>query len=330
MKSMRNGAVCGIDKPISRLIQGTELFKSWEPEVAIALLDAVFALGCTAFDTAHSYGDGHCERILGRWLANRGNRNRVVIISKGAHPNADRKRVTPFDIASDLHVSLARMGVDCIDLYLLHRDDPSVPVGPIMEALNEHLQAGRVRAIGASNWTHLRIQEANAYAERNGLVPFVATSPNFSLTEQREPPWEGCLSITGVNMAAARQWYAATQMPVFSWATLSLGFLSGRISRTSVEAGSDSLCLRSFGTEENFRRLDRAAQMGKEKGLTVPQVAIAYVMSQPLNLFPIIASASAEEFKANRDATDLSLTSEEVAWLNLESSRPNAASMTPL
>jgi len=322
MESMRNGAVFGVDKPVSRLVQGTELFKSWEPEAAIALLDAVFELGCTAFDTAHVYGDGHCERILGRWLANRGTRDRVVIVSKGAHPNADRKRVTPFDIASDLHDSLARMGVDYIDLYLLHRDDPLVPVGPIMEALNEHLRAGRIRAIGASNWTHLRIQEANAYAERNGLVPFVATSPHFSLADQREPPWEGCLSITGTNMAAARQWYAATQMPVFSWAALSLGFLSGRISRTSVEAGSDSLCLRSFGTEENFRRLDRAAQMGKEKGLTVPQVAIAYVMSQPLNLFPIIASASAEEFKANRDATDLSLTSEEVAWLNLESIVP--------
>ena len=317
---MKNGAVSGIEKPISRLVQGTELFKSWEPEAAIALLDAVFQLGCTAFDTAHSYGDGHCERILGRWLANNGNRDRIVIISKGAHPSADHRRVTPFDIASDLHDSLARMGVGCIDLYLLHRDDPSVPVGPIMEALNEHLRAGRIGAIGASNWTHMRIQEANTYAEQNGLVPFVASSPHFSLAEQRVPPWEDCLNITGANNAVARQWYAETQMPVFSWATLALGFLSGRISRTSVEGRPDSLCLRSFGTEENFRRLDRAARMGKEKGLTVPQVAIAYVMSQPLNLFPIIASASAEEFKANRDATDLSMTSEEVAWLNLESS----------
>ena len=329
MESMRSGAVFGVDKPVSRLVQGTELFKSWEPEAAIALLDAVFELGCTAFDTAHSYGDGDCERILGRWLANRRTRDRVVIISKGAHPNADRKRVTPFDIASDLHDSLARMSVDCIDLYLLHRDDPSVPVGLIMEALNEHLRAGRIRAIGASNWTHSRIQEANAYAEQNGLVPFVSASPHFSLAEQVEPPWEGCLSITGASMAAARQWYAATQMPVFSWATLSLGFLSGRISRTGVRTGSDSLCLRSFGTEENFRRLDRAARMGREKGLTVPQVAVSYVMSQPLNLFPIIASASAKEFRANRDATELSLTSEEVAWLNLEGNRLDQASMTP-
>ena len=312
------GTVMGIEKPVSRLVQGTDLLKSWEQEEAFALLDAVYELGCTAFDTAHSYGDGHCERILGRWLASRGTREGIVIISKGAHPNSDRKRVTPFDIASDLHDSLARMDVDYIDLYLLHRDDLSIPVGLLMEALNEHVEAGRIRAIGASNWSHLRIQEANAYAESNGLVPLAATSPHFSLAEQVVPPWEGCLSITGSGMASARQWYSAKGIPLFSWATLSLGFLTGRITRSDLKRDDDSLCLRSFGSEDNFERLDRATQMAKEKGLTVPQVAIAYVMNQPLNLFPVIASASAQEFKENRDAIELSLTPEEVAWLDLE------------
>ena len=315
---MKYGAIPGVGKPVSRLVQGTELFKSWEPEAALALLDAVFALGCTAFDTAHLYGNGLCERILGRWIGERGIRERVVIIGKGAHHSADRRRVTPFDIGSDLQDSLARMGVDCIDLYLLHRDDPSVPVGPIIETLNEHLQAGRVRAIGASNWSHLRIEEANAHAESHGLTPFVATSPHFSLAEQVEPPWEDCLSITGVGGAAARRWYASTRMPVFSWATLSLGFLSGRIARAGLSADSDSLWARSFGTEQNFRRLDRAAELGRHKGLTVPQVAVAYVMSQPLDLFPIIASACAEEFRANLEGMERPLSPEEAAWLNLE------------
>ena len=315
------GAVPGIEKPISRLVQGTEFLKSWEPEPTMALLDEVLALGCTAFDTACSYGDGYCERILGRWLAKRGVGDRVVVITKGAHHSADRKRVTPFDIASDLHESLARLGVGCIDLYLLHRDDPSVPVGPIMEALNQHVQAGRVRAIGASNWSHTRIQEANTYAEKHGMLPFAATSPHFSLAETIEPPWEDSLSITGPGGAEAREWYAATRMPVFSWATLSYGFLSGRISRNSP--GADPLPLHSFGTEENFLRLDRAAEMARAKGLTIPQVALAYVLSQPLNLFAVIASASAEEFEANRYATRLSLTATEAAWLNLERDRPD-------
>ena len=322
MSLLGSGTVEGIEKPISRLVQGTELFKSWEEEAAFALLDAVYELGCTAFDTAHSYGDGACERILGRWLTRRGLRQRVVIITKGAHPSAERQRVTPADITSDLHDSLARLELDCIDLYLLHRDDPSVPVEPIIEALNEHVDAGRVRAIGASNWTHQRIQEANAYAKRNGLVPFAAASPHFSLAEQATPPWDGCLSITGPAMADTRRWYATTRMPVFCWATLSLGFFSGRIARTDSREGPDSLCLRSFGTQENFERLDRAAQLAEKKGLTVPQIAIAYVMSHRLDVFPIIASASPKEFEENRDAVGVLLTPQEAAWLNLDGDRP--------
>ena len=322
MEPILPGTVPGIEKPVSRLVQGTELFKSWEPEAAFALLDAVYEQGCTAFDTAHSYGEGACERILGRWSANRGIRDRIVIITKGAHHNEVRKRVTPFDIASDLHDSVARIDGNYIDLYLLHRDDPSVAVGPIIEALNEHLEAGRVRAIGASNWSQQRIKEANLYADSHGLVPFVAASPHFSLAEQAQPAWEDALSLTGPGMAEARRWYSEKRMPLFSWASLSLGFLSGRIARSHLETDPDSLCLRSFGTEDNFRRLDRATQMAREKGLTVPQIAVAYVIGQPFNIFPIIASASAQEFEENRHAVELTLTAEEVAWLNLEHDRP--------
>ncbi len=293
------------------------MFKSWEPEASLRLLDSVFDQGCTAFDTAHAYGDGLCERVLGRWLKERGVRDRVVIITKGAHHNADRKRVTPSDIESDLHDSLTRLGVDRVDLYLLHRDDPSVAVGPIIGVLNKHLNSGHIGAIGASNWSHQRTQEANRYAKANGLVPFVAASPHFSLAEQVEPPWADCVSITGPGQAAARQWYEASGMPLFTWATLSLGFLSGRVGRDDVRADPNALWPRSFGTEDNFLRLERAATLGVRKGLSVPQVAVAYVMSQPLNVFPIIASANAEEFAANREAIELRLSSEETAWLDL-------------
>ena len=316
---MRYGSIDGIDKPISRLVQGTELFKSWEPEAAFALLDAVADAGGTAFDTAHMYGEGHCERILGRWLTRRRDRHRFAIISKGGHHNADRRRVTPSDIASDLDDSLSRLGVDRIDLYLLHRDDPSVPVEPIMGALHDHVRAGHIGAIGASNWSHLRIQEANAHADANGLTPFVVGSPHFSLAEQVSPPWEGCLSITGDSGSEARAWYATVGIPVFSWASLSLGFLSGRYSRGDLKTDSASLCLQSFGSEENFTRLDRAHRLARLKGLSVPQIAIAWLMGQPMEIFPIIASAGTEEFLANRDATEVPLTREEMAWLNLQS-----------
>ncbi len=154
---MQYGTIAGIHKPVSRLVLGTMIISVQEQERSFALLDAAVELGCTTLDTAHVYAGGNSERGIGRWMQARGNREQMVIISKGCHHNADRRRVTPFDLASDLHDSLARLQTDYIDLYLLHRDDPSLPVGPIVEAFNEHLAAGRIRAFGGSNWTHQRI-----------------------------------------------------------------------------------------------------------------------------------------------------------------------------
>jgi aryl-alcohol dehydrogenase-like predicted oxidoreductase len=134
---MRYARVPGVDKPVSQLVQGTVMLRPAERERGFQLLDEVFALGCTAFDTARHYGDA--ELVLGPWLAARGVRDQAVIIGKGAHPRDGRNRVTPDDITADLTDSLARLGVDRIDLYLLHRDDPAVPVGPLVEVLNEHL-----------------------------------------------------------------------------------------------------------------------------------------------------------------------------------------------
>ncbi|NQT52881.1 aldo/keto reductase, partial [bacterium] len=167
---MEYGEVPGVGKPVSRLVLGTMIINAGEMERSAALLDDAVAVGCTTLDTAHVYGGGNSERAIGQWMDARGNRDAIVVLSKGAHPNQDRRRVTPFDIAADLHDSLARLRSDYIDLYLLHRDDPDVPVGPIVEALNEHRAAGRIRAFGGSNWTHTRIAEANAYADAHGLV----------------------------------------------------------------------------------------------------------------------------------------------------------------
>ena len=140
---MEYGNIPGIDKPISRLVQGTVMLTEDNRDEGFALLDAALAAGVTTFDTAHGYGGGACDRMLGAWINDRGIRDKVVILGKGAHHNRDRARVTPYDITSDLHDSLARMKVDFIDLYVLHRDDPKVPVGPIVDVLNEHHDAGR-------------------------------------------------------------------------------------------------------------------------------------------------------------------------------------------
>jgi aryl-alcohol dehydrogenase-like predicted oxidoreductase len=319
---MEYAHIPGINKPISRLVQGTVMINSAELEWSFALLDEIFALGCTTFDTAHGYGQGDCERTVGRWVNERGLREQVVIIGKGAHHNQDRQRVTPFDITADIYDSLARFKFDHIDLYLLHRDDPGVPVGPIVEVLNEHLAAGRIHVFGGSNWTPERIQAANEYAAAHGLVPFAASSPNFSLAEQVREPWPNCISISGPQGEAVRAWYGQNEMPLFTWSSLAGGFFSGRFTRDnldSFETYLDKLCVESYCYEDNFKRLDRARQLAEEKGLTLPQVALAYVLSQPLNIFALVGCQSGAEFKANMEASQVRLTPAEIEWLELKS-----------
>ena len=318
---MQYGHVPGINKPISRLVQGTMPLDLNDVDKSFALLDAVFGLGCNTFDAAHVYSSGGCERMLGRWIEERGLRERIVILTKGAHHNADRRRVTPFDITADLHDSLARLRVSTIDLYLLHRDDLSVPVGPIVEVLNEHKAEGRIDAFGGSNWSHERVRAANDYAEAHGLTPFVASSPQFSLAEMVQAPWEECISVGGPGGKAARAWYGRAGMALFTWSSLAGGFFSGRFGRDNLDTFEDyfdRLCASSYCSEDNFRRLDRAVELAKSKGLTLPQAALAYVTNYSLNVFALVGCRNGPEFEANVAALDVELTAEEIARLELE------------
>lgn len=313
---MTFGTLPGSDIRLSRLIQGTAMIGGGDEAADFALLDAAFEAGFTTFDSGHNYNDGGSERSLGRWIEARGLRERVVILDKGGHHNEDRRRVTPFDIASDLHDSLARLRTDRIDLYLLHRDDEAVPVGPLVEALNEHHAAGRIGAFGGSNWSHLRIAEANAYAAEQGLIPFRASSPNLSLARQRTPPWEGCISISGDHEAQA--WYRESGMAVIPWSSLAGGFFSGRFRRDNLAEFSayyDRLCVATYGSEENFRRLERAESLAAERGATLAQIALAWVLHQPFEVFPLVGARSRDEFEANRAALSIELSGREVRWL---------------
>jgi aryl-alcohol dehydrogenase-like predicted oxidoreductase len=319
---MQYATIEGVDKPVSRLVLGTMIVSDQEQERSLALLDAAFEMGGNTLDTAHGYGGGHSERGIGQWMAARGNREQVVVVTKGCHHNADRKRVTPFDLSSDLHDSLARLQTGYVDVYLLHRDDPSLPVGPIVEALNEHWRAGRIRVFGGSNWTHERIQEANDYAAEHGLQPFMASSPNFGLAEQVLDPWgPGCVTLSGPQNIEPRSWYQANQMPVFAYSSLARGFFSGRITPDNFEQAKsmlDRACLTAYCHDVNFERLARTIALAEQKGVTVPQIALAYILHSPLNVFPLVGAASGDEYAQNVKALDLALTADERAWLNLE------------
>jgi aryl-alcohol dehydrogenase-like predicted oxidoreductase len=315
---MNYGQVPGLDKQISRLVQGTVMINGDDINKEFALLDGIYELGCTTFDTAHVYGSGKNERAVGQWVRDRGLRDKVVIIAKGAHHNQDRKRVSPHDITADIYDSLARFRFDYLDLYILHRDDPSVPVGPIVEVLNGHQKAGRIRAFGGSNWSHQRIDEVNHYALEHGLTPFAVSSPNFSLADQVQEPWEGCVSIGGSRGKDPRAYYQQHQAPLFTWSSLAGGFFSGRFRRNNLDSFTeylDKLCVDCYCVEDNFKRLDRAEEMAKQKGLSLPQVAFAYVMNQPLNIFALVGCQTPQEFKDNMNAANIKLTQDEMNWL---------------
>ena len=135
--------VAGVDKPVSALALGTAHFQPDSKDLWFSLLDRFVACGGAAIDTAHNYGEG--EAIIGSWMADRSDRGNLVICTKGGHGTG----ILPAEgfcdiIGQELATSLDRLRTDYIDLYWLHRDNPSIPVGPILECLNEHLAAGRI------------------------------------------------------------------------------------------------------------------------------------------------------------------------------------------
>jgi aryl-alcohol dehydrogenase-like predicted oxidoreductase len=316
---MKYGNLPGVTKPVSRLVQGVGRARSLGEPAGFELLDSFFEKGCNVFDTARVYGAS--DRFLGSWIADRGIRDRVVILGKGAHHAGTRQRVTPQDIQEDLETSLREMGTDHIDLYVLHRDDTTQPVGPIVETLAAQAAAGKIGAYGGSNWSPERLGEANAYARDHGLPPFVLTNPNYSLAVQVEEPWDNCVCISGPAGAAARQIYREWQMPVFCWSSLAAGFLSGRITRENKDEMAsqfNELVARCYYSDDNFERLDRARTLAEQRGATVPQIALAFLLAQGLDLYALVSCANAEELQANIDAFDLHLSPAEARWLDLE------------
>jgi len=318
---MRYGQVTGVSKPVSVLVQGTVYFNEPNADDAFTLYDAAFAQGCNTFDTAHGYGAGASERVLGRWIASRGIRDQVVILDKGAHPYDGRNRVTPADITSDITDSLDRLGVDFIDLYLLHRDDETQPVEPIVDVLNQHHREGHIGAFGGSNWSYERVQAANRYAEAHGLTPFAASSPQFSLPEMVKPAWDDCISLGGERNQAARAWYASEGIALFTWSSLAGGFMTGKYRRDNLNDPGDyfdAVTVQAYAYEDNFRRLERAQMMATDKGISLSQIGLAYVLSQPLHIFALVGARQPAEFMENLPALNIHLTAAEMAWLNLE------------
>jgi aryl-alcohol dehydrogenase-like predicted oxidoreductase len=293
-------------RDLSRLVLGTAGYEHAPLDVALDLFDAYRELGGNVVDTGREYGNA--EAIVGLWLRERRLGDEIVVLTKGAHHDNDtgRRRVNPAEITQDLEESLRTLGRAAIDIYCLHRDDPGVPVGPIVDVLHAHHEAGRVRVLGASNWTAARIEEAARYAARHGREPFACSSPGLSLAAPQEAPW---LHAVTIHEREARAWYAARQLPVFAWAALAGGFFAG-ISSADVS--------RVYDNAANRERRRRAETLAAQKGATTSQVALAWVLHQPFPTYALVGPRSVAELRESVAALDLPLTPAESRWLDLD------------
>ncbi|KAF9126720.1 aldo/keto reductase [Paenibacillus cellulositrophicus] len=305
-------SVKGLDKKVSRLMKGTDYFFHNSYDKAAANMDAYLAIGGNSVDSAHIYCGGESEEVLGRYMKERGNRDQIVILTKGAHHDQNGPRVNKEAIRHDITTSLKRLQTDFIDLYALHRDDPNVPAGEVIEILNEYVKSGTVGAIGCSNWTWQRIKEANDYAAEKGLTGFTFSSPNLSLAKPNEPFWKGCVSADAETCA----WHEAEQFPLFSWSSQARGFFTGRF---TPEVRDNADLVRVFYSDANWERLERAKQLGEERGVTAIQIALAYVLNQPFPTCALIGAQSAEELRSCDEGSRIQLSRAELDWLDLTS-----------
>ena len=302
---MTYGRVAGVEKKISRLVMGVDNQRTMP--LAAVMFDDFFERGGNAFDTAWVYAGGLCERVLGRWIALRGLREKVVILGKGAHTPC----CNPDDLSRQLRESLERLETDYVDLYMMHRDNPDVPVGEFVDVLNEHLAAGRLRAFGGSNWTIERIEAANAYAKKRGKTGFAAVSNQFSLARMLQPPWPGCIASSD---ASWRAWLAKTRTPLMPWSSQAQGFFV----RADPADRSDAEFVRCWYADDNFERLRRARELAEKKNVRPVNIALAYVLHQPFPTFPLIGPRTIDETRVAMAALAVDLSPEELAWLNLE------------
>lgn len=316
---------------LSPLVFGT--LRLHETEDPFALLTEAWHLGITSFDCAAVYGGGRCEEILGAWLrdaAPAAARAGAVVVTKGGCGAPDTSwapRLAYRDLRAELDASLAKLGR--VDLYLLHRDDPSRPVAEIVRSMNELLASGDgPRAWGVSNWATPRVAEARAVAHAEGLVGPTCSSVQDSLAAPRHAPWPGTEYMTDAD----RAWYAShPDVPVLAWEVLAKGFLAGRWDRGDAPRGDappdafraggdmgawrDARLRSAYLTDDNFDRRDRAAAFGAARGLGPEHVAVAWCAKQAYPAHVCVATTTAAHLRSNVKALALDLDEADLAWL---------------
>jgi aryl-alcohol dehydrogenase-like predicted oxidoreductase len=304
---------------VSRICLGAMLMGGKTPaDEAHRMLDRFVHAGGTFIDTADVYGDGTSERTLAPWLAR--HRDEVVVATKVRMPVSDPggEGLAPDRIRAACDASLRRLGIDVIDLYQVHAPDPAVPLEETLEALDALVRAGKVRALGASNYPAWLLAWAVALQDREGWAPFVSLQPQYSLVERSAE-----LDLLPFCRAAG--------LGVLPWGPLGAGFLTGRYRRGAplpprsrmADAGPDvEEASGRRAIERNFAVVDAAEAIANERGVTIAQVAIAWLLGVDGVTAPIVGARTLDHLEDILGADAIELTAEERARLEAPAPPP--------
>jgi aryl-alcohol dehydrogenase-like predicted oxidoreductase len=318
---MERRTLPGTELAVSELCLGTGSMGSTLPQdEAFRLLDLFVDLGGNFLDTALVYANwlpierSISEKTLGVWMRARGNRDKIVVATKGAHPELstmDVPRMSPEEIAGDVDASLRHLQVETIDLYYLHRDDPGRPVEEIVETLQAQVAAGKIRYAACSNWSADRIASAQGYAHEQGHDGFAADSMLWNAAVVNPEP---VAEQTMVAMnACLHRFHAESGMAAVPYSSQAGGLFqkmaSGALDRTRA-AGS-----RMYPLDENERRFARIQHLAAESDLSITQVVLGYLLSQPFVTVPVVGSHTPAQLRDTLSAAGVRLSPAQVAVL---------------
>jgi hypothetical protein len=305
----------GLSTP--RLVLGGNVF-GWtaKGEDAFRILDRFAEAGGTMVDTADVYSawvpgnrGGESESLIGEWLRRRkGARGLMVATKVGMLPGAGGEKLQPARIAAAADESLARLGVETIDLYYAHRDDPDAPVEEAVAALDALVKAGKVRALGASNFTAARLEQALAAADALGAARYEVLQPEYHLMGREE--FEGPLQDLCVREDVA----------VLPYYGLASGFLTGKY-RSAADAGQSVRGgrMEQFLNPRGHAVLAALEEVAGEAGATMAQVALAWLAAQPAVAAPIASARTPEQLEEIVGAMELDLAPAQLARLDVAS-----------
>ncbi len=272
-----------------------------------AILDAYLAAGGNFIDTANSYlvEHGRSETVIGRWLADRGNRDQVVLATKVGGGRDDALRnLRPETIESEARASLERLQTDRIDLYYAHFDDEQTPLEDTLRAFDGLVKAGLVRHIAASNYSPERLRAALELQREHGLAEFTVLQPHYNLVERE---FERTL------LPVAESWELAV-LPYFG---LAKGFLTGKYRPGGEEIDSPRAeAARQYLDKGGAEVLDALDEVAAAHDVTVASVALAWLLAQPSVVAPIASARTTAQLEQILPAASLELSGEELERLS--------------